>query len=56
MERTGKAITLRKEGLQEQIKGTAVGSEARLSLEAELREVQAKIDNSINAGAAARHI
>ena len=53
MERTGKALMLRKEELQVQIKGTAAGSEERLSLEVELREVQAKL-NTI--GAAARHI
>jgi hypothetical protein len=58
MERTGKALTLRnrKEELQVQIKGTAAGSEERLSLEDELREVQAKIDNSNGASPAARHI
>ena len=43
MERTGKALTLRKEELQVQIKGTAVGSEERLSLEDELREVETKL-------------
>ena len=43
MERTGKALTLRKEELQVQIKGTAVGSEERLSLEDELREVETRL-------------
>jgi hypothetical protein len=45
MERTGKALTLRnrKEELQVQIKGTAAGSEERLSLEDELREVETRL-------------
>jgi hypothetical protein len=42
MERTGKALTLRKEELQVQIKGTAAGSVERLSLEDELRELETK--------------
>jgi hypothetical protein len=56
MERTGKTLTLLKEELQVQIKGTAAGSEERLSLEVELREVQAKLNAGASAGAAARHI
>ena len=43
MERTGKTLTLLKEELQVQIKGTAAGSEERLSLEAELSEVKTKL-------------
>jgi hypothetical protein len=43
MERTGKALMLRKEELQVQIKGTAAGSEERRSLEVELREVETKL-------------
>jgi len=50
MERTGKALTLLKEELQVQIKGTAAGSEERLSLEVELSEVETKL--SAGGGAA----
>jgi hypothetical protein len=43
MLRTGKALTLRKEALQAQIKEPAVSPEKRLKLEAELREVEMKL-------------
>ena len=43
MVRTGKALTLRKEELEAQIKDPAVSPEKRLKLEAELREVETKI-------------
>ena len=42
MVRTGKALPLRKEALQAQIKDPAVSLEKRLKLEAELREVETK--------------
>ena len=43
MLRTGKALPLRKEELQAQIKDPAVSPEERLKLEAELREVETKL-------------
>ena len=43
MLRTGKALPLRKEALQTQIKDPAVSPEKRLELEAELREVETKL-------------
>ena len=43
MVRTGKALPLRKEALQAQIKDPAVSPEKRRKLEAELREVQTKL-------------
>ena len=51
MLRTGKALPLRKEALQAQIKDPAVSHEKRLKLEAELREVETKL--SAGGGAAA---
>jgi len=45
MLRTGKALPLRKEALQAQIKDPAVRPEKRLKLEAELREVETKISS-----------
>jgi hypothetical protein len=43
MVRTGKALPLRKEALQAQIKDPAVSPEKRRKLEAELREVETKL-------------
>jgi hypothetical protein len=43
MVRTGKALPLRKEALQAQIKDPAVCPEKRLKLGAELREVETKM-------------
>jgi len=43
MVRTGKALPLRKEALQAQIKDPAVCPEERLKLGAELREVETKM-------------